>query len=576
MNYIFLNKSVPGQLNMFPEEQQREDIRTGLKNKYPNVSRVAEDFKGPNHKFATHVSYGYGSYVHSKYKANRKALAGEIKTIMNGGKGWQDGMPRKPFNEQMNNLVKFYNHINSNRKPKEFMEHDSFFDEKLNPIFKKSLFSSFWDENYEKVVKNKSKETKVTQIASVAVLYGYDDKKYLLMGKRADSGKWTLPGGHMEEGETPWQGAKRELFEETGIKASKTDLLFIGDDDVVSELGKNICVYAFLMVAKEKTTTKNDPDAELEGGWKWIDVTNGLPEDVANNLHAKRNVTLHILGLQEDPKVPESFLTITLTHKAMSDTFNEQEVHDILFEKSKEKKVETDQYSIFGDSYKKKNSAPEVSQKKEKKEPSSYWDVLDKEKHPAKVRDERNQHMFDFGDKPKPKTPSEKQQDLLERAKKSDDDFVKRKTGYGVSSNSKTELHKDFDPKKVLPVYQHTSVKDSEGKTHELPKGTHIQHMKSENDLHHYKYQKPGESSAVDLSVHHADHDKFVDSAGLESNDELKKKLFDSSYKKSRKGVEIEVADKISFEKPTEQEEIVPLKSEGFFKSIFNKITFKK
>jgi ADP-ribose pyrophosphatase YjhB (NUDIX family) len=30
------------------------------------------------------------------------------------------------------------------------------------------------------------------------------------------SGKWTLPGGHIERGETPFHAARREFYEETG------------------------------------------------------------------------------------------------------------------------------------------------------------------------------------------------------------------------------------------------------------------------------------------------------------------------------------------------------------------------
>ena len=39
----------------------------------------------------------------------------------------------------------------------------------------------------------------------------------MLMGKRRDNGKWTNPGGHLNEGESPVAGAAREVKEETGL-----------------------------------------------------------------------------------------------------------------------------------------------------------------------------------------------------------------------------------------------------------------------------------------------------------------------------------------------------------------------
>ncbi len=46
----------------------------------------------------------------------------------------------------------------------------------------------------------------------------------LLRHKRL--GLWLQPGGHVDPGETPWQGALREAFEETGL-----DVRFAGSGD---------------------------------------------------------------------------------------------------------------------------------------------------------------------------------------------------------------------------------------------------------------------------------------------------------------------------------------------------------
>lgn len=43
----------------------------------------------------------------------------------------------------------------------------------------------------------------------------------ILMLQRQDGNGWELPGGHLNKGERFSVGAKREVFEETGIKLNK-------------------------------------------------------------------------------------------------------------------------------------------------------------------------------------------------------------------------------------------------------------------------------------------------------------------------------------------------------------------
>lgn len=132
----------------------------------------------------------------------------------------------------------------------------------------------------------------VTQIASVAPI---NPEGKLLFGRRRDDKKWTLPGGHMDEGEPPARGAIRELMEETGLKP--TSLSFLGAGPVVGRDGKKLMIHCFIAEVDGIPSSEADPDQEVSE-WRWVDIKEGLPEEIAANLSARKNVTLQLMGLQ--------------------------------------------------------------------------------------------------------------------------------------------------------------------------------------------------------------------------------------------------------------------------------------
>lgn len=63
-----------------------------------------------------------------------------------------------------------------------------------------------------------------------------DNKKILLIMHRKNN-RWTQPGGHIEDEETPEECALREVYEETGIKVTLLGDRFPREDDFVRPLG---------------------------------------------------------------------------------------------------------------------------------------------------------------------------------------------------------------------------------------------------------------------------------------------------------------------------------------------------
>lgn len=132
--------------------------------------------------------------------------------------------------------------------------------------------------------------------ASVAV---FNDDNEILFGLRKGSWKWCLPGGKLEEGETPLQGAVRELREETGILVNQKDLEPLGEKTYTKD-GVTVTVYSFRTYTTRKTpTTKYDPDGEFVC-LRHVDVSDGVPEPYASKLHHRPDVTLSFLKL--DPE----------------------------------------------------------------------------------------------------------------------------------------------------------------------------------------------------------------------------------------------------------------------------------
>lgn len=106
---------------------------------------------------------------------------------------------------------------------------------------------------------------------SVAVVKG--DSLLLVEDFRYDR-KWKLPSGAIEVGESPREGAIRELEEETGLSVEPGDLRYVHDSAVEPVEGKHLTNISF-------ATTRAATTGTVEAGSDATDARFWTPEEFA-------------------------------------------------------------------------------------------------------------------------------------------------------------------------------------------------------------------------------------------------------------------------------------------------------
>lgn len=132
-------------------------------------------------------------------------------------------------------------------------------------------------------------------LTQVALVTCYNGSGQLLVGKRADNDQYTLPCGHIEDGEEPQDAARRELFEETGMRAQSLSFL----KHYISS--QNVELWCFSAFVTGEPHGNYDPDGEVPE-WEWIDVEEGLPPKVFNHLHGPKGADNLVMQLFEMKK----------------------------------------------------------------------------------------------------------------------------------------------------------------------------------------------------------------------------------------------------------------------------------
>ena len=105
------------------------------------------------------------------------------------------------------------------------------------------------------------------------ILLGHRSKNKKDTGGIYEVDCWTVPGGKQEYDETFWEGAKREVKEETNL-----DVEIIGEksykDQYITKRGMKEVVY---FIAKKIGGELKVMEPTKEDDWQWFDLDN-LPE----------------------------------------------------------------------------------------------------------------------------------------------------------------------------------------------------------------------------------------------------------------------------------------------------------
>lgn len=129
----------------------------------------------------------------------------------------------------------------------------------------------------------------------------FDEEGRILLIRRADSGRWALPGGACDVGETPATAAAREVWEETGCEAQIEALLGVFDARVTRDETMHhlyVLLFAGRVVGGAPQVTSETLDV------RWF-APEDLPWATMHGSHARR--IRHALRWRETPHLSPYF-----------------------------------------------------------------------------------------------------------------------------------------------------------------------------------------------------------------------------------------------------------------------------
>ncbi|SDD20341.1 NUDIX hydrolase [Auraticoccus monumenti] len=96
-----------------------------------------------------------------------------------------------------------------------------------------------------------------------------DDDGRVLLERRSDNGRWTIPSGILEPGEQPAEGILREITEETGVTARVEELVEVHSEEPVTYANGDVCQFLNLLYRCRHVSgeARVADDESLEVGW---------------------------------------------------------------------------------------------------------------------------------------------------------------------------------------------------------------------------------------------------------------------------------------------------------------------
>ena len=133
----------------------------------------------------------------------------------------------------------------------------------------------------------------------------------VLICKRKNSNQWQFPQGGIDKGESPIEAAKREIFEEVGIKSSQIRVLGKIKDWVKYEIPKQLAKknfkkkgivgqkqkwFIFKIKSKASISFINDPDNEFDD-FAWVSYWHPIALIVSFKKEVYRSVLAELLPI---------------------------------------------------------------------------------------------------------------------------------------------------------------------------------------------------------------------------------------------------------------------------------------